>query len=95
MKRFVSCEPLLGPIDFSNCGAWRPGINDLYLGGISWVIAGAETGPGARPAQLDWFRSLRDQCKNAGVPFFLKAVDAHHTRELDGRTWDGMPEMAA
>jgi len=51
---------------------------------IRWVIAGAETGPGARPAKLDWFRSLRDQCAEAGVPFFLKQVNAKRDRELDG-----------
>ncbi len=59
-RRFVSCEPLLGAVDLH------------HLGGIDWVIAGGESGPGARPAHPDWFRSLRDQCAAAGVPFFLK-----------------------
>jgi len=61
--RFLSCEPLLSEIDL------RP-----YLGAdkINWVIAGGETGTGARPTDLDWVRSLRDQCAAAGVPFFYK-----------------------
>jgi protein gp37 len=81
--RFLSCEPLLGPIDldflaseglgipgyrFSALQPWPPGGEP----GISWVIAGGESGPGARPSQPDWFRSLRDQCERAGVPFFFK-----------------------
>jgi protein gp37 len=80
--RFLSLEPLLGPIDLNP--------NDLQL--IDWVIAGAETGPGARPAELDWFRSLRDQCAAANVPFWLKAVDNKGNRLLDGREHNGRPE---
>lgn len=69
--RFLSCEPLLGPIDFRKV----PGFNRVGLDLSNWwVIAGGESGyPGHfRPAELDWFRSLLDQCKTAGVPFFLK-----------------------
>lgn len=75
--RFLSCEPLLGPIDFRKV----PGLNKLPAvhvaegrgpAGIDWVIAGGESGPGARPMHPDWARSLRDQCKAAGVPFFFK-----------------------
>lgn len=144
--RFVSCEPLLGPVDLYG------GDPDPRLGGtvagrglslepfwlpeddpsgpprpcVTWVIAGGESGPGARPCHPDWVRSLRDQCQAADVPFFFKqwgeyvhvaqmtedchrAVDAVHNlaghgqdfwgvgkkaagRELDGRTWDEMPE---
>lgn len=58
--RGLSCEPLLGP------------LHDLDLTGISWVICGGESGPGARPMHPDWARGLRDQCVAAGVPFFLK-----------------------
>lgn len=81
--RFVSVEPLLGPIELTG----DRGGND-YLGeppgfidavpepqeepGIDWIIAGGESGPGARPAHPDWFRSLRDQCQAAAVPFFFK-----------------------
>jgi len=66
--RFVSCEPLQGPIDLADAAGvtfW-----DDPSAGISWVVAGAETGPGARLADPDWFRSIRDQCQGAGIPFF-------------------------
>ena len=71
---FLSYEPALGPVDISQY-LWvedsrdygHPGRN-----GIDWVIAGGESGPGARPAHPDWFRSVRDQCQAAGVPFFFK-----------------------
>jgi protein gp37 len=81
--RFLSIEPLLedlGPLD---------------LGGIAWVIAGGESGHGARPMRPDWVRSIRDQCHSAGVPFFFKQWGGVHKkrngRELDGRTHDGIP----
>jgi protein gp37 len=61
--RFVSCEPLLGPLELT---AW------LATGGLHWVIAGAESGRGARPMLADWVRSLREQCARAGVAFFFK-----------------------
>jgi len=63
--RFVSVEPMLEPIDTGTAFA-------SPFGPVDWVIAGPETGAGARSADLDWFRSLRDQCAAAGVPFFLK-----------------------
>jgi protein gp37 len=67
--RFVSCEPLLGPIDFK----FVPGFNRVNLSLRNWwVICGGETGPGARPMHPDWPRSLRDQCATAGVPYFFK-----------------------
>jgi protein gp37 len=62
-KRFLSLEPLLGPIDFL-----RAATNV----GIDWVIVGGESGPNARPMHPDWVRSIRDQCQAAGVPFFFK-----------------------
>lgn len=58
--RFLSCEPLLGP------------LSGIDLGGIGWVIVGGESGSGARPMHPDWARSLRDQCGSAGVPFLFK-----------------------
>lgn len=61
--RFVSLEPLLGPVDLS----YRP-----RLGKLNWVIVGGESGPGARPMNPKWARDIRDQCKAAGVPFFFK-----------------------
>lgn len=74
--RFLSCEPLLGPI---NLNEPMPGpiVDGIYppwyiQSGIDWVICGGESGPRARPMHPDWARSLRDQCKAAGVPFFFK-----------------------
>jgi protein gp37 len=58
---------------------------------LNWVICGAETGPGKRPMELDWARSLRDQCQAAGVPFFFKK-DSNGNRELDGQLWEEMPQ---
>lgn len=81
--RFLSCEPLLAS------------VGDLDLTGIDWVIAGGESGPGARPMQLPWVSELRDQCVSAGVSFFFKQWGGHTAkaggRELEGRTWDEMP----
>ena len=80
--RFLSCEPLLGPLK-------------LNLDGIHWVIVGGESGPGARPMDGRWVREIRDQCIEAGVSFFFKqwgGVRKDKTgRLLDGRTWDEMP----
>ncbi len=67
--RFLSCEPLLGPLDIERF-LWD-GDRDAP-GGLHWIIAGGESGPGARPMQPSWPRSLRDQCVDAGVPFFFK-----------------------
>lgn len=69
--RFLSIEPLL-----EDLGA-------LDLAGIGWVIVGGESGPGARPMNLAWARSLRDQCKAAGVPYFLKQLGALPESEDD------------
>lgn len=67
--KFLSMEPLLGPVDFGKV----PGFNriGLYLGNW-WVIVGGESGTGARPMHPDWVRGIRDQCSNAGVPFLFK-----------------------
>ena len=83
--KFLSLEPLLGP------------LNHLDLDHINWVIVGGESGPGARPLERSWVVDIRDQCKSAGVPFFFKqwggANKKRAGRELDGRTWDEMPEI--
>ncbi len=69
--RFLSCEPLLGPIDLQY--ACFNGADSLNrLAGIGWVIAGGESGSKARPSHPDWFRSIRDQCAAAGVAFHFK-----------------------
>ncbi len=72
--RFLSCEPLLGPLDLSNWIVRVPEDEDgaPFPGGIDWVIVGGESGPHARPMHPDWARSLRNQCQAAGVPFFFK-----------------------
>ncbi|HWQ34311.1 MAG TPA: phage Gp37/Gp68 family protein [Blastocatellia bacterium] len=88
--RFLSCEPLLGPIDLlkvfpalgvSNEKYWDEEGNPIADGSgfadIHWVIAGGESGPHARPSHPDWLRSLRDQCAEAGVPFFFKQWGEH------------------
>lgn len=69
--RFLSCEPLLEAVDLFHCGP-----DDLkdWIHSIDWVISGGESGPGCRPADLNWFMSLRDQCREAGVPFFMKQL---------------------
>lgn len=85
--RFLSMEPLLGPVP------------RVPLSGIHWVIVGGESGPGARPMQPAWARSIRDRCRVRGVPFFFKqwgGVRKKRTgRVLDGRTWDERPGLAA
>jgi len=81
--RFLSCEPLLGP------------LNGLDLSGIHWVIVGGESGPGARSMQPEWARHIRDLCASARVPFFFKQWGGVHKsargRILDGRTHDEFP----
>jgi protein gp37 len=81
--RFISVEPLLGPIE------------KLPLKGIHWVIAGGESGPRARAMKPEWARSIRDQCVDAGVPFFFKQWGGVQRklagRRLDRREWNEMP----
>jgi protein gp37 len=83
--RFLSVEPLLGP------------ISRLPLKGIDWVIVGGESGPKRRPVDPAWVREIRDQCVAAGVAFFFKQWGGRTPkalgRELDGRTWDEMPPL--
>ena len=87
--RFLSCEPLLGPLK-------------LNLDGIDWAIVGGESGPRARPMKPEWARDIRQQCAQAGVAFFFKQWGAHNEtgervgkgkagRLLDGRVWGAMP----
>lgn len=83
--RFLSLEPLLGPL---------PG---LPLAGVNWVIVGGESGPNARPMNASWVVEIRDQCAAAQVPFFFKQWGGTNKkaagRTLDGRTWDEMPAL--
>lgn len=72
---FLSCEPLLGKIEFSNVSKRADAVKQLgkkALDGIDWVIAGGESGPKARSSHPAWFRSIRDQCKAVDVPFLFK-----------------------
>ncbi len=74
--RFLSCEPLLGPVDVT---PWlRVSPLSRHRHAIDWIIAGCESGPNARPCDVSWLRSLRDQCAAAGVPYFLKQAVADH-----------------
>ena len=89
--RFLSCEPLLGPIDI--CQSIRiyqfktfGSFHTTYFGDkLHWVIAGGESGHGARPMHPDWVRSLRDQCKAANVPFFFKQWGEYRPFEETGQ----------
>ena len=85
--RFLSLEPLLGPLP------------SLDLDGIHWVIAGGESGPEHRTLDLAWARDIRDRCASKDVAFFFKQVGGADGeaggRQLDGRTWDQMPALAA
>ncbi len=81
--KFLSIEPLLGPV---------PHLN---LDEIDWVIVGGESGPGARPMEAKWVFDIRDQCQEADVPFFFKQWGGTRKKKagrlLDGRSWDEMP----
>jgi protein gp37 len=72
--RWVSYEPALGPVDFGPFLIGLSRVTGHALPGthLDWIVAGGESGPGARPAHPDWFRAARDQCQDAGVPFFFK-----------------------
>ncbi len=121
--RFISAEPLLGPIrldpqwlslphDLADALS-MPGRGRLSTrrrtdaselsaqgefvkGHLDWVIVGGESGPRHRPMDLDWVRSLRDQCLAARTAFFFKQVGGRSSkaggRDLDGRTWDQLPD---
>jgi protein gp37 len=112
--RWISAEPLLGPIEL---GEWlqvqcwccdrasgRPCVEEPTPLSLDWVVVGGESGPGARPMDPGWARSLRDECASTDVPFLFKQWGAHDVdgkrvgkgragRELDGRTWDQYPAV--
>lgn len=115
--RFVSLEPLLGPVKlfgsqmlelgaaeavtrldcgYPSCSGVSSNPFMIRRDLIHWVIVGAESGPGARPMNLDWVRDIRDQCVEAGVSFFLKQTMLNGKRvslpELDGRQWAEIPD---
>jgi protein gp37 len=84
--KFLSLEPLLGP------------ISSLRLNGIDWVIVGGESGPKSRPMKKSWVIDIRNQCQEKRVPFFFKQWGGINKkragRELEGRTWDEIPLLS-
>jgi protein gp37 len=105
--RFLSCEPLLGPINL-NPWLWEDcpsecvsaghalEVHRMRTGNLDWVITGGESGPNFRPTDPEWFQQIRDQCVEAGVAYLHKQNGGirpkANGRELDGRTWDQYPE---
>ncbi len=85
--RFLSCEPLIGPLE------------GLDLSGIQWVIVGGESGPGARPMKEAWVQELKANCRKNQVPFFFKQwggpIKSRTGRELDGQTYDEFPQVVS
>ena len=83
--KFLSLEPLLGPLP------------ELNLDGMNWVIVGGESGPRARIMRKEWVIDIKDQCETANIPFFFKQWGGTNKkksgRQLEGRTWDQMPEF--
>jgi protein gp37 len=100
--RFVSCEPLLGPMPiFEYLRPFAPSSlceRSAIRPALDWVIVGGETGPGARPMDPAWARSIRDQCVEAEVPFFFKRMGScfkgPEWRHLDGVMWEQYPREA-
>lgn len=106
--RFISAEPLLGPVDLSlwlpdvhhdRCQAWDIAGHDHSEPTLSWVIAGGESGPGFRPMEQEWALSLRAQCQAAGVALFEKQMSAYRNEQPYPADWGEMvrewPEMAS
>ena len=83
--KFLSLEPLLGP------------ISNLHLEGIDWVIVGGESGPKARPIKKEWVVDIRNQCQSENIPFFFKQWGGFNKkkagRELEGRIWNEIPSL--
>lgn len=90
--RFLSCEPLIGPIEFSDVTRRSDAVSQLgkkALDGIAWVIVGGESGPKSRPCDVEWIRSIVQQCKATGVPVFVKQLGTDIRADLseDICTW--------
>jgi protein gp37 len=85
--RFLSCEPLLEP------------LNNLRLENINWVIVGGESGPKSRPIEKEWIVSIRDKCLKENISFFFKqwggVIKKKNGRLLEGRTWNEFPDIRA
>ena len=95
--RFISAEPLLGPL---NLGPFMETCDSSSRPALDWIIVGGESGVGARPMEMEWARSLRDQAIRYGVPFFLKQLGGVRDKRsndkalLDGRLWNDSPSMS-
>ena len=96
---FLSLEPLIGPIDFRLAG-WD--VYDTFVESVSWVIVGGESGNesgkwGYRPSELHWYRSIVEECRETGIPIFVKQLGTHLANELNlsdrhGRDIEEFPE---
>ena len=86
--RFLSCEPLLGPLDLKEVLGKRKGVN--------WIIVGGESGPHSRPMKEEWVVKIRNQCRRAKIPFFFKQWGGVNKkkagRTLENQTWDEYPQ---
>ena len=100
--RFVSCEPLLGPVTLARYLKWRDldqvpmAARDRFMPTLDWVITGAESGPARRRPAIQWFRDLRDESRAAGVAFFHKqgsAAGPDRNRVLDGKIYSEFPDV--
>ena len=91
--RFLSCEPLLGPLDLSEVFSSKN--RKTRNNGINWVIVGGESGPRSRPMKEEWVTDIRNQCRRAQVPFFFKQWGGRNKKQagrlLENRTWDECP----
>jgi len=85
--RFVSIEPMIAPVDPNV--EWGQGVGELALesGRINWVVLGTESGPGRRPANLEWMKNIVQQCKEAGVPIFVKQIEINGKTSKNPEDW--------
>ena len=82
--RFLSCEPLLGPVSITQSYQWSRGtLSDNYNPPIHWVICGGESGRGCRPMDLSWARHLKGQCDVSGISFFMKQLGGETDKRHD------------
>lgn len=88
---FVTCEPLLEQLELASYLDGSTGKN------LDWIVAGSESGHNRRPSRVEWFRSIRDQCQQARIPFFLKQMEVKgklvKMAPLDGTIWEQYPQL--
>ena len=93
--RFVSAEPLIGPIELRDINDGRDSLHRRHGSRLDWVIVGGESGNGARPTHPDWVRAIRDECAAAEVPFFFKQWGnwiSVYDRDRDDPDWRSIPK---